>query len=183
MYLTTEFFNFGRRSRFQKWPFFYHFWSFFANYINIFHKVEIQKVILRCLVCLNLNWVKSYVIFWLKYLFFHARKSIILPKQVLIPQKKICCHVFKMGIFSKLFVAVMAHIIMENADKKIKLLIICFQLEIVDKLLSFFLWASLQVPIQFLCTIQAIVHVYRLNLFYKEFTRSTQGPYFNYVST
>ena len=32
----------------------------------------------------------------------------------------------------------MAHIIMENADKKIKLLIICFQLKIVDILLSFF---------------------------------------------
>jgi hypothetical protein len=49
-----------------------------------------------------------------------------------------------MGIFPKLFVAVMAHIIMENADeKKIKLLIICFQLKIVDILLSFFLWASL----------------------------------------
>ena len=48
-----------------------------------------------------------------------------------------------MGIFSKLFVAVMAHIIMENADKKIQLLIICFQLKIVDILLSFFLWASL----------------------------------------
>ena len=43
-----------------------------------------------------------------------------------------------MGVFSKLFVAVMAHIIMENADKKIKLLIICFQLKIVDILLSFF---------------------------------------------
>ena len=43
-----------------------------------------------------------------------------------------------MGIFSKLFVAVMAHIIMENADEKIKLLIICFQLKIVDILLSFF---------------------------------------------
>ena len=48
-----------------------------------------------------------------------------------------------MGIFPKLFVAVMAHIIMENADEKIKLLIICFQLKIVDILLSFFLWASL----------------------------------------
>ena len=48
-----------------------------------------------------------------------------------------------MGIFSKLFVAVMAHIIMENADKKIKLLLICFQLKIVDILLSFFLLASL----------------------------------------
>jgi hypothetical protein len=48
-----------------------------------------------------------------------------------------------MGIFPKLFVAVMAHIIMKNADEKIKLLIICFQLKIADILLSFFLWASL----------------------------------------
>ena len=57
------------------------FWTicghFFGNYIDIFHKTEIQTVILRCLVCLNLNWVKSYDIFWLKYLFFHAWKSII----------------------------------------------------------------------------------------------------------
>ena len=34
---------------------------------------------------------------------------------------------------------------MENADKKIKLLIICFQSKFVDILLSFFLWASLYV--------------------------------------
>ena len=47
------------------------------NCSMIFHKTEIQMVILRCLVCLNLNWVKSYDIFWLKYLFFHAWKSII----------------------------------------------------------------------------------------------------------
>ena len=33
---------------------------FFANYIDIFHKTEIQTVILRCLVCKNLNWIKSY---------------------------------------------------------------------------------------------------------------------------
>ena len=48
-----------------------------------------------------------------------------------------------MGNFSKLFVAVMAHIIMERADKKIKLILICFQLKIVDMLLSFSLLASL----------------------------------------
>ena len=32
---------------------------FFAYYIKIFHKTEIQKVILRCLVCLNPYWIKS----------------------------------------------------------------------------------------------------------------------------
>ena len=33
---------------------------FFANYVNIFHKTEIQTVILRCLMSLKLNWCKSY---------------------------------------------------------------------------------------------------------------------------
>ena len=33
---------------------------FFANYMNIFHKTEVQTVILRCLTGLKLNWLKSY---------------------------------------------------------------------------------------------------------------------------
>ena len=33
---------------------------FSANYINIFHKTGVQRNILRCLTCLNLNWIKSY---------------------------------------------------------------------------------------------------------------------------
>ena len=33
---------------------------FFANGMFIFHKTEIQTVILRCLMSLNLNWYKSY---------------------------------------------------------------------------------------------------------------------------
>ena len=41
---------------------------FIANYINIFHKTEVLTVILRCLMSLNLNWIKSYDInyklFW-----------------------------------------------------------------------------------------------------------------------
>ena len=37
-----------------------HTWPFFANYMFIFHKTEIQMVILRCLTSLNLNWYKSY---------------------------------------------------------------------------------------------------------------------------
>ena len=39
-----------------------------AKYINILHKTEVLKVILRCLMSLNLNWIKSYGIknnfFW-----------------------------------------------------------------------------------------------------------------------
>ena len=33
---------------------------FFANYVNIFHKTEVQRVILRCCTGLYLNWFKSY---------------------------------------------------------------------------------------------------------------------------
>ena len=32
----------------------------FANYMFIFHKTEIQTVLLRCLRSLNLNWYKNY---------------------------------------------------------------------------------------------------------------------------
>jgi hypothetical protein len=31
----------------------------FPNYIDIFHKTETQAVILRYIVCLNLNWIKN----------------------------------------------------------------------------------------------------------------------------
>ena len=34
----------------------------FANYINTFHKTEVQKIILRCLTCKKPNWIKSYAI-------------------------------------------------------------------------------------------------------------------------
>ena len=33
---------------------------YFANYIKIFLKAEVQTVILRCLTSLNLNWYNSY---------------------------------------------------------------------------------------------------------------------------
>ena len=41
----------------DKWPFYNHIWPFFANCMCIFHKTEVQTVILRCL---NINWYKSY---------------------------------------------------------------------------------------------------------------------------
>ena len=36
------------------------FFPFFASYINIVYKTEIQTVILRWLTCLYINWFKSY---------------------------------------------------------------------------------------------------------------------------
>ena len=33
---------------------------FFARYIDIFYKNEVQSIIFRCLTCLYLNWFKSY---------------------------------------------------------------------------------------------------------------------------
>ena len=59
-----------------KWPFFHCFWSFFANFMSIFHETEVQTVILRCLVSLNLNWVKSYFIILVK-------KKISMPENAL----------------------------------------------------------------------------------------------------
>ena len=37
-----------------------HFWSFFWQLPFIFHKTEVQTVILRCWTAPNLNWFKSY---------------------------------------------------------------------------------------------------------------------------
>jgi hypothetical protein len=50
-----------RKNRYNinSWPFYSHFWSFFANYINIFQKSEVLTVILRCLTCLNHNLIKT----------------------------------------------------------------------------------------------------------------------------
>ena len=50
---------------------------FNANYTNIFHTIEVQTVILKCLVYLYLNWIKSYNIILVKNIFFHAWKCII----------------------------------------------------------------------------------------------------------
>jgi hypothetical protein len=49
---------------------------FFAIYMKIFHKTEVQMVNLRCLVCLNHNWIKSNDIVLAKN-FFYAWKCII----------------------------------------------------------------------------------------------------------
>ena len=98
-----------------KWPFFHCFWSFFANFMSIFHETEVQTVILRCLVSLNLNWVKSYFIIFVKKKFFpclkkhHFRAS--LPKWVLTSPKEISSHIFKMVIFPKFFEAFMIQVI------------------------------------------------------------------------
>ena len=111
------------------------------TYLSFFHKTEILMVISRCLVCPNINLIKSYDILLLSEIFILLCLKMHhfwckIPKEVLIPQKKTSCHVFKMGIFLKLFVAVMAHIIRKNADKKLKSLFIYFHLKIVDLLLS-----------------------------------------------
>ena len=43
----------------HKWQLYDHFWPCFAFCMVIFHKTEIQTVILKCLTSLNLNWFKS----------------------------------------------------------------------------------------------------------------------------
>ena len=132
----------------HKWPFFDCFWSFFANFMNIFHKTEVQTVILRCLVSLNLNWIKSYYIicisqhFFFRYLKMHHFRAIS-PKWVLTPQKEISCHIFKMAILTKFFGDLMNHIIKKYAGKQIKLFLNVSSLKFMDIVLSLFKVSSL----------------------------------------
>ena len=87
----------------------------FANCINLFHKTEVRTVILRCLVCRNLNWIKSYNIILnnnkkkiarLKINDFRAN----FRKWVLTPHKETSCRIFKMANFSEFFDDFMSHI-------------------------------------------------------------------------
>jgi hypothetical protein len=72
-------------------------------------------VILGCLVCLNLNWIKSSNTILAKISIFSCLKMhyfrASLLKVVLTPPKEISSHIFKMAFFSKLFGAFMKHII------------------------------------------------------------------------
>ena len=49
-----------RKNLNDKWAFYDHFWPFYVNPMDIFHKAEAQTVILRCLTSSNLNWCQSY---------------------------------------------------------------------------------------------------------------------------
>jgi hypothetical protein len=73
----------------HQWWFYNHF---FANYIKIFCKTEIHMVILRYLLCLNLNWIKSSHTILAKIIIFSCLKihyfRTSLLKWVLTPPKK-----------------------------------------------------------------------------------------------
>ena len=81
MFLFQLFFNFGRKHSKNLWLIDGHFLTifgnFFASYIKIVHKTEVQTIILRCLVCWDHNWIKSLGIILAKILFFHCWKCII----------------------------------------------------------------------------------------------------------
>ena len=127
LFLSPLILNFERKNlenliMTHKWPFFDCFNHLLANFINIFHKTEVQKVILRCLVSLNYNWIKSYYIILFKKFFLPCLKMhnlrAISPKRVLTPQKEISYHIFKMAILTKFFDDLMNHITREYAGKK-----------------------------------------------------------------
>ena len=60
----------------HKWPFFDHIWPFFWQ-LTIFHKTEVQTILLRCLVYLYLHWIKSYDIILVKNFFFMPENAFI----------------------------------------------------------------------------------------------------------
>ena len=68
------FFNFVRKQNENLWLINGHCMTisghFFANYMKIFHTTEIQTVILRCILCLNSNWIKSNDIKSVRIFFF-----------------------------------------------------------------------------------------------------------------
>ena len=66
---------------------------FFANYMIVFHKTEVQKIILRCLMGLNSNWFNSYDT---KHIYFHFRIFAILYKNTHLSFWCFCvlCHNF-----------------------------------------------------------------------------------------
>ena len=88
---------------------------FFGRLYYVFHKTEIQIVILRCLMSQISNCIKSYDIASVKVFFFHAWKRIIsglvYQNEVFTPPKEISSRIFKMAIFPKFFGAFMKHII------------------------------------------------------------------------
>ena len=114
----------------HKWPLLTVFGHLFANFMNFFHETEVQTVILRCLVSLNLNGIKSYYIILAKKIFLDAWKCIVLraisPKSVLRPQKEISGHIFKVPILTKFFDDLMNHITREYAGKKNEIISECF---------------------------------------------------------
>ena len=94
--------------KFQKLPFYNHFWSFFWQLIIIFHKTEIHRVILRCFLWKNTYWINSYNIVLIKIFFFsclkmHFRAS--LPKWLWTPQKETssCVYIWKWKKFQSCF--------------------------------------------------------------------------------
>ena len=150
-FLSPLIFNFERKNLKNAWLI--HFLTvcghFFANFMNIFKKTEVQMVILRCLVSLYLNWIKSYYIILVKKQFFLCLKvhnfRAILPKWFFTPQKEISCHIFKMVILTKFFDDLMNHITREYAGKKMKLFLNVSPLTIVNLLLWPFKVSSLYV--------------------------------------
>ena len=53
-FLPTQHIECSEMKENDKWPFYDHFQPFFDNYMTIFHKTEVQTVILRCLTGLSL---------------------------------------------------------------------------------------------------------------------------------
>ena len=77
-FLSPLIFSFERKKSWKfvthKWPLLTVFGHLFANFMNFFHETEVQTVILRCLVSLNLNGIKSYYIILAKKKFFGCLK-------------------------------------------------------------------------------------------------------------
>ena len=152
-FLSPLIFSFERKNLENLWLINDHFLTvfghFFANFKSIFHKTEVKTVILRCLVILNFNWIRSNYIILIKEkknpcLKMHHFRAIS-PRWILTPQKEISCHIFKMVILTKFFDNLMNYITREYAVKKMKIFLKFLPLIIVNLLLWPFKVSSLYI--------------------------------------
>ena len=77
----------------DKWQCYDHFRPFFAICMFIFHKTEVQTVILRCLTGLNSDWFKNYDT-KCKYFHFHFFVILYKIKHLCFLHFCILCHNF-----------------------------------------------------------------------------------------
>ena len=72
---------------------------FFANYMNILHKTEVQMIILRCCTGLYLNWFKSYDTIYQSQI-LEITLYVIVKWSPIKYHKNTTCPKLYMGVFS-----------------------------------------------------------------------------------
>ena len=98
----------------HKWSSWDHFWPFFGQLHENISEKKGSTIILRCLVFLNLNWIKGYDIILVIRFFFMPENALFqgyFAKVRFGTSKETSSHIFKTPILPKFFGAFMKYII------------------------------------------------------------------------